>query len=55
MNDVVTPPDVLLGPLLPDLIRIEVLADLLEATAEWLPDHIALMFGDQHLSYAELN
>lgn len=43
MNDVVTSPDVLLGPLLPDLIRIEVLADLLEATAERLPHQTALI------------
>ena len=49
------PPDVLLGPSLPDLIRIEVLADLLEATAARLPDQIALIFGDQRLSYRELN
>jgi non-ribosomal peptide synthetase-like protein len=55
MTDVVVHPDVLLGPLLPDLIRFEVLADLLEATGERLPDHTALIFGDRHLSYCELN
>ena len=55
MTDVVVHPDVLLGPLLPDLIRAEVLADLLEATGERLPDHTALIFGDKSLSYRELN
>ncbi len=45
----------LLGSLLPDLIRVEVLADLLEATGERLPDQTALIFGDRRLSYRELN
>ena len=43
------------GPHLPALIRTEVLADLLEATAARLPDQVALMFGDQQLTYRALN
>ncbi len=43
------------GPHLPELIRTEVLADLLEATAARLPDQVALMFGDQQLTYRALN
>jgi non-ribosomal peptide synthetase-like protein len=38
-----------------DLIRTEVLADIFEATANQFPQHTALIFGDQHLSYAALN
>ena len=45
----------MLGPIQPELIRAEVLADLLEVTAARLPAQIALIFGDQQLSYAELN
>ena len=48
-------PDILLGPIRPDLIRPEVLADLLEASAARLPDKTALIFGDRQLSYRELN
>ena len=48
-------PNVLLGPLRPDLIRDEVLGDLLDATAKRWPDTIALIFGHQQLSYRELN
>ncbi|MFM9901010.1 MAG: amino acid adenylation domain-containing protein, partial [Polaromonas sp.] len=48
-------PDVLQGPHLPELIRTEVLADLLEATAARLPDQVALVFGDQQLTYHALN
>ncbi len=48
-------PDILLGPVRPELIRIEVLADQLEATAARLPDQTALIFGDQQLTYGELN
>jgi non-ribosomal peptide synthetase-like protein len=48
-------PDILLGPLRPDLIRAEVLADLLEATVARVPDKTALIFGDRQLSYRELN
>jgi non-ribosomal peptide synthetase-like protein len=48
-------PNVLLGPLRPELIREEVLGDLLDATAKRLPDSIAMVFGEQQLSYRELN
>jgi non-ribosomal peptide synthetase-like protein len=48
-------PDILLGPLKPELIRDEVLADLLEATAARVPHQAALIFGDRQLSYHELN
>ena len=50
-----TYPDVLQGPLRPDLIRNEGLADIFEATAARQPDHLALIFGEQHLSYSALN
>jgi non-ribosomal peptide synthetase-like protein len=50
-----TLPDILLGPVQPELIREEVLADLLEATAARVPDHTALTYGDQRLSYQDLN
>jgi non-ribosomal peptide synthetase-like protein len=48
-------PDVLQGSHQPELIRAEVLADLLEATAARLPEQIALIFGDRQLSYQALN
>ena len=48
-------PDILLGPPRPDLIRAEVLADLLEATATRIPDHLALIFGERQLTYRELD
>lgn len=47
--------DILLGPIRPDLVRIEVLADLLEATAQRMPHKTALIFGHERLSYGELN
>ncbi len=47
--------DLLFGPHRPDLIRDEILADLLEASARRTPNHPALIFGDQRLSYLELN
>ena len=47
--------DVLQGPYQPELIRTEVLADLLEATAARLPDQVALIFGDQQLTYQALD
>ncbi|HJV51896.1 MAG TPA: Pls/PosA family non-ribosomal peptide synthetase [Noviherbaspirillum sp.] len=46
---------ILLGPVRPDLIRDEILADLLEATAARTPDRIALVFGESRLTYRELN
>jgi non-ribosomal peptide synthetase-like protein len=48
-------PDILSGPFQPELIRTEVLADILEATATRIPHHVALMFADRQLSYQELN
>ncbi len=47
--------DILLGPIQPELIREEVLADLLEATATRVPQQVALIFGDQQLTYQALN
>ena len=47
--------DILLGPERPDLIREEVLADLLEATAARVPDKVALIFAGATLTYAELD
>jgi non-ribosomal peptide synthetase-like protein len=57
MNQPVTPlnPDVLFGPSQPDLLRDEILADLLEASAARHPERIALVFGERSLSYGELN
>src|SRR6202000_3053690 len=37
------------------LLRDEILADLLEATAQRSPDQVALIFGERSLSYRELN
>jgi non-ribosomal peptide synthetase-like protein len=48
-------PSLLTGPHRPDFIRDEILADLLEATAERMPDKAALVDGMRSLSYAELN
>ncbi|HEX5344069.1 MAG TPA: Pls/PosA family non-ribosomal peptide synthetase [Duganella sp.] len=57
MNQPVTPlnPDVLFGPSQADLLRDEILADLLEASAVRHPDRTALIFGERSLSYGELN
>ncbi|MFZ3126995.1 MAG: amino acid adenylation domain-containing protein, partial [Rhodoferax sp.] len=49
------PLDILPGPLQPELIRTEILADLLEATANRAPNQLALIYGEQQLSYAALN
>ena len=46
---------ILLGPIRPDLIRDEVLADLLEATAARMPDQVALIDGNRQITYQELN
>ena len=48
-------PDILLGPVRPELIRAEVLADLLEATGARVPEKTALIFGERQLTYRELN
>ncbi|MEB0090508.1 non-ribosomal peptide synthetase [Pseudomonas sp. CCI1.2] len=47
--------DVLYGAIRPELLREEVLADLLEASALRSPGQIALIFGDRQLSYRELD
>ncbi|CDG83792.1 Pls/PosA family non-ribosomal peptide synthetase [Janthinobacterium agaricidamnosum] len=47
--------DILYGPAQPELLREEVLADLLENTARLTPDHLALIDGAQRLSYRELD
>ncbi len=47
--------DILYGPSRPELLRDEVLADLLEASARRCPDQVALIFGERQLSYRELN
>eukprot|EP01133_Synstelium_polycarpum_P018725 gene18725-22396_t len=47
--------DILYGPPRPDLLREEVLADLLEATARRCPEHIALIDGERRITYAELD
>ncbi len=49
------PTEVLYGPHQPELLRDEVLADLLEATARRAPEHIALIEGERQLSYGELD
>jgi non-ribosomal peptide synthetase component F len=47
--------DILYGPDEPALLREEILADLLEATARAHPDRLALVEGDASLTYAELD
>ncbi|MCA0324904.1 MAG: amino acid adenylation domain-containing protein [Proteobacteria bacterium] len=46
---------ILHGPDRPELLRGEILADLFEATAARLPEKTALIFGERHLDYGELN
>jgi len=58
MNDISTPTrhaDVLYGPHQPELLRDEILADLLEASARRAPDQVALIAGERRLTYAELD
>jgi non-ribosomal peptide synthetase-like protein len=50
-----TNPDVLYGPLVPSLLKEEILADLLEASARRNPGHVALVYDERELSYAELD
>jgi non-ribosomal peptide synthetase-like protein len=47
--------DILYGPVQPELLREEVLADLMEATARRCPDQTALVCGERQLSYRELD
>ena len=48
-------PDILWGDIQPNLIRVEALADILEATAARIPNQLALLFEDQTLTYQELS
>ena len=47
--------DILYGPVQPDLLREEILADLLETSARRHPEQTALIFGERRLSYRELD
>ncbi|MEX5744057.1 Pls/PosA family non-ribosomal peptide synthetase [Massilia sp. X63] len=47
--------DILYGPQQPELLRDEILADLLEASARRAPDQPALIEGARRLSYRELD
>jgi non-ribosomal peptide synthetase-like protein len=58
MNDIsnlTRHPDVLYGPHQPELLRDEILADLLEASARRAPDQLALIAGERRLTYRELD
>ncbi|HSY27457.1 MAG TPA: amino acid adenylation domain-containing protein, partial [Burkholderiaceae bacterium] len=57
LRDQATPEfaDILFGPKQAELLRDEVLADLLEATAARIPDQTALIFGERSVSYRELD
>lgn len=46
---------ILRGSSCPDLFRNEILADIFETTAAAHPDHIALIWGEQRVTYAGLN
>lgn len=46
---------ILRGPYLPELLRAETLADLLESTALRIPDQPAIYWQDEVISYRELN
>ncbi|NVM74288.1 non-ribosomal peptide synthetase-like protein [Duganella sp. SG902] len=48
-------PDVLFGPAQDSLLREEILADLLEASAARHPRRVALIFGERQLTYGELD
>lgn len=48
-------PDILYGPHQPELLRDEILADLLEASAQRAPDQPAFVSGARQLSYRELD
>ena len=48
-------PDILYGTAQTELIRHEVLADLLEATAAQFPEQAALIVGERVVTYAQLN
>jgi len=48
-------PDILYGAVEPELLREEILADLLEASAQRTPEAIALIYQERELTYAELD
>ena len=48
-------PDIVYGDSRPEFIRAEVLAELFEDTAKSVPQQVALIFGEQQLTYFELN
>jgi len=48
-------PSVLRGASRPDLLRNETLAEILSATAKRLPQKNALIWGEQSVSYGELD
>lgn len=48
-------PEIVFGPIAPDLIRQEILADILENTAAAQPDKVALICGERRLTYGDLN
>ncbi|MES2018362.1 MAG: Pls/PosA family non-ribosomal peptide synthetase [Pseudomonadota bacterium] len=48
-------PDILSGPVAPALLKDEILADLLEASALRAPNQVALMYEERALSYAALD
>ncbi|MBV9078923.1 MAG: amino acid adenylation domain-containing protein [Methylobacteriaceae bacterium] len=45
----------LLGPLRPDLVRDEVLSEIFAATVASRPDHVAMIFGERRITYAEVD
>jgi len=47
-------PQVRRGPTRPDLLREELLGDILAATARHRPEHPALIWGDRVIIYSEL-
>ena len=51
----ISAPAVLRGPSRPELVRDETLADLFRATAARFPAKSALVFGERHLSYHQLD
>ena len=54
-HSVDTTASILIGSVQSELIRDETLADIFEATASFLPNQTALIFGTRKLSYGELN
>ena len=55
MNTTTALSPILYGPVRPDLILAETLADLFEATAAASPNQIALIFEQRQMSYTELD